>query len=136
MQNTSTALTPTLVPTSERLEILSKIFGDDGFHVESLVYRFTDKFCDTYNGGYWNFFTLSNGGFYMAPTDYTTLPFSCENGFSGDLSADAAGIVVTLYALNTLANSTEREHLIEMYYLLHPFIGYHLEGGLIYSAID
>ena len=27
----------------------------------------TEKMAEEYDGGYWDFFTLSNGGFYMAP---------------------------------------------------------------------
>jgi len=37
---------------------------------ENLVYLWMKKLCDEYNGGYWTYYKLSNGGYYMAPASY------------------------------------------------------------------
>jgi hypothetical protein len=51
-----------------------------------------------YSGGLWEFYTLSNGGFYMAPSTDVIFHVSCDNMFEGDLSGDALGITACLYA--------------------------------------
>ena len=56
-----------------------------------------------YKGGYWDFHTLSNGGFYMAPAEDRVFRVACDNMFEGDLSADALGITSCLYAYSHLS---------------------------------
>ena len=61
------------------------------------------------------------------------------NGFEGNLSADAAGIVASLFALNQLTHEAKGEaqdHLIEQYYKLVEFATTHPESGAICRAID
>ena len=41
-----------------------------------------------YLGGYWQFYALSNGGFYMA-SDAHAFEVICENGYVGRLSGQA-----------------------------------------------
>ncbi|MGR8998212.1 MAG: antirestriction protein [Gammaproteobacteria bacterium] len=69
------------------------------------MYSITVNIADDYNGSYWEFYELSNGGFYMAPRSDSKFNVSCENGFEGQLSADALGIVACLYAHSNLSFS-------------------------------
>ena len=90
-----------------------------------------------YNGAYWHFYELSNNGFYMAPDlDEDLTLFIESNGYEGEVSPDAAGIIATLYALNHLCHTTRSEKLIDAYYLLRDYVGQHAEASKIYSAID
>ncbi|OYY80584.1 MAG: hypothetical protein B7Y34_05690, partial [Methylophilales bacterium 16-45-9] len=66
--------------------------------IEPTVYSFASNIATEYNGAYWEFYALSNGGFYMAPSSEESYQVSCENGFEGTLSADALGITACLYA--------------------------------------
>jgi len=50
-----------------------------------------------YKGGYWDFYTLSNGGFYMALNSDASFDVICDNQYRGNLSADALGITACLY---------------------------------------
>jgi hypothetical protein len=52
------------------------------------------------------------------------------------MSADAAGIVVTLFALCQLSAETEQDGIVELYHALRDFAAEHAEAGLIFSAID
>ncbi len=64
-------------------------------------------------------------------------PFRIEvngNGFSGELSAEAAGIVACLFALCAFAEESEQG--AEHYHLLRDFAMDHPEAGLIFRAID
>jgi len=132
------AVTASLVAERDRLSFLPTFLGPSLFlRGEILVYNWMDYLSKDYNGGFWNFYTLSNGGFYLAPSTNKTFSLCVEgNGFEGELSADAAGIVATLFMLNELANRTEEERIIDSYYHLLDFVGYHSESGLIYGAID
>jgi hypothetical protein len=101
---TQTHLTRKTVPENHRLAITAKIFGGHFPTIlEPLIYNFTDKMADDYHGGYWEFYTLSNGGFYMAPDSDSLFHITCDNLFEGNLSAVALGITVCLYAYSHLS---------------------------------
>lgn len=61
---------------------------------------------------------------------------SCENGFEDHLTANAAGIVATLYSLGQLANESKNDNIIDMYHRLLEYLDGHPEGNKIYQAID
>lgn len=85
------------VANDQRIEHTAAIFGIYfPIRFEPAVYRITEAIAPEYNGVYWEFYTLSNGGFYMAPISDNAFHVSCENGYEGLLSADALGIAVCL----------------------------------------
>ena len=95
------------------------------------------ELCEEYSGGFWHFYTLSNGGGYMALASAMRMHIEVAgNGFEGEMSADAAGIVATLFALGQLAAETEQDGIIRLYHELNDFAGEHAEAALIRSAID
>ena len=89
-------------------------------------------------GGYWEFYSLSNCGFYMAPKSDSIFHVSCENGFEGNLSADALGITACLYAYSHLSFSDDdfAETCARHYHLLREYMLEHSEVGGILGAID
>ena len=107
--------------------------------LEPLIFSLTDHIADNYSGGYWDFYTLSNGGFYMSPRHDEPFNVSCENGHEGRLSADALGIVVCLYAYSHLSFNGQNgfdEVCAEHYHLLREFALDHSKSRGIFSAID
>jgi len=65
---TQTSVTRELVPEDRRLAITEKLFGVwFPMRIEPVVFSFAKRLSKDYTGGYWDFQTLSNGGFYMAP---------------------------------------------------------------------
>jgi hypothetical protein len=94
-------VTASLVASNRRLTFLPTYFGPRlMMRGESLVYAWLRRLSEDYNGGFWNYYELSNGGFYLAPELTGRLCLEVDgNGYSGELSADAAGIVATLFAL-------------------------------------
>lgn len=134
---TNRAITATILPEKSRMGFLPAFFGPDLMMCgEPLVYHWMSSLASSYNGGFWNYYTLSNGGFYMAPELDREYQVVVANGFIGDLSADAAGIVATLYALCELANRTQADRITELYHLLRDFALDHPESGSIFAAID
>lgn len=132
------SITASLVAESNRLDFLPFYFGARLMsRGEELIYRWMDALSEDYDGGYWNFYTVSNGGFYMSPAyDKEMRVTVAGNDFSGELSADAAGIVATLFTLNQLAQVSEDEGIINLYYLLRDFAMCHPENVNIFRAID
>ena len=125
------------VPDSKRLNTLPRHFGRQLMMGEALVYQSLQSVCKTYPGGLWDFFELTNGGFYMRPHMEGPLHIQCEvNGFSGQMSCDAAGIMACLMAFNVLAWHTREAHFAEMFYQLRDFAAQHAEAASIFAAVD
>jgi hypothetical protein len=125
------------VANDQRLQILPRHFGRDMLTVEYAVYAFMRKLATQYTGGYWTFFELSNGGFYMAPECETPVHISVDgNGFEGSMSADAAGITACLFALSHLSFQIRSESIAEHYHQLRDFVLEHEEASAIFAAID
>ena len=47
--------------------------------LEPVIYGITERMAEDYTGGYWEFWTLSNGGFYMAPAGDRLHHVICDN---------------------------------------------------------
>jgi len=70
------------VPNNKRIQHTAALFGlNFPLQLEPFVYTITGKIAEDYHGGYWEFYALSNGGFYMSPHSDSTFNVSCENGF-------------------------------------------------------
>lgn len=131
------SITASLVPINKRLKFLPRFFGTCHYSAgENMVYDFLSNVCSNYHGAYYHFFTLSNGGFYLAPDLKEPLKFSLPNYFDGAVPADAAGIIATLYVLNCLASEHKKNEHIELYYSLRDFALEHADRELILAAID
>jgi hypothetical protein len=60
----------------------------------------------------------------------------CANGFEGTVSADAAGIIVTMYALSHLSFEFPSQLLAERYMQVRVLAMEHPECKAILAAID
>jgi hypothetical protein len=137
VQGVADAVIARQIDDSRRLGTLGRYFGMRALAFENAVYDFMRSFVPEYQGGFWHFYELDNGGFYMAPE---AGPFWFEvetNGYQGTLSADAAGITVCLFAYSHLSfRVTEDAVLSEHFYRLRAFAGSHPETRQIFAAID
>lgn len=125
---------------TERINYTAKLFGDHfPLRLEPFVFDMARNLSRNYRGGYWEMYILGNGGFYMAPASDTLFQVSCGNGYVGNLSADALGITVCLYAYSNLSFSDIpgfTETCAEHYHLLRDFMLEHEEVEEILGAID
>ena len=97
-------ITSQQVADDQRINITADLFGVCfPLRLEPFVYAMTSKLSDDYSGGYWQFYTLSNGGFYMASDSDGRFQVISENGHECMMSADALGITVCLYAYSHLS---------------------------------
>lgn len=116
---------------------LPRHFGPRFLTGEAAVYVAMQRLCPDYDGGFWDFLDLTNGGFYMRlrVDDDLRIAVPDGNGFDGVLSADAAGIVATLFALNHLAWQGAPA-MVQAYDRLRAYAEQHPECGSILAAID
>jgi hypothetical protein len=139
MSNTA-IITRQQVKGDQRINYTAEIFGIHfPLRFELYVYAVTKAISCDYNGGYWVFYALSNGGFYMAPDFESSFHVACENGFEGDLSADALGITACLYAYSHLSFTSINEFAqtcTRQYHMLRDYMMEHSEVQAILGAID
>lgn len=124
---------------TRRVHHTSSLFGINfPMKLEPTVYAMASNLAPAYSGGFWDFFTLSNSGFYMAPTDAETFFVSSINGFEGTLSADALGITACLFAYSHLSfqGNAFAELMAEHFHHLREFALSHGESAGILAAID
>lgn len=130
-------ITATKIHDKQRLAFLPKYFGKRMLVAEHGIYNAMSQLCSNYDGAFWHFYELSNGGFYMAPDLDEKLEMCVTtNGYEGVLSADAAGIVTSLCVINQLCWQDQSEKMINYYYLLRDFATEHNEASEIFAAID
>ena len=139
------AIERTCVPDSLFGPFMLRAFGPCLTRAEEVMGAWADRLCGNVQGRTWNFCQLSNGGFYLAlcraATHLPSLPLDLVRlrvesiGFNALMSADAAGIVISLFALNHL-NWDGLDHLTGPYFRLLEFAAVHEEQHLILQTIE
>ncbi|CAM7118598.1 Antirestriction protein KlcA [Escherichia coli] len=81
------------VEECDRLSFLPYLFGLDFLYAEASVYALAKKMMPEYEGGFWHFIRLPDGGGYMMPDGDRFHLVNGENWFDRTVSADAAGII-------------------------------------------
>lgn len=134
-----TIITAKIVPASQRMDAADKHFGIRyPLTVEPMIYQFATQLAHAYSGGYWHFYLLSNGGFYMAPDLEGVFEVLADNGYEGSISADALGITACLYAYSNLSfgEGSFGQTCAEHYHWLYEFAMEHFEVMAVRAAID
>ena len=127
------------VPENQRMDVADKLFGIRyPLQLEPTVYQFAEQLAEGYSGGYWHFYQLSNGGFYMAPDLDGPFAVVADNGYTGSMSADALGVTACLYTYSNLSFGEGRftERCADHYHWLYEFAMSHTEAVAIRAAID
>lgn len=127
-----------IVPDARRSGFLPHLFGRRHFLVgETAIYNFMQWLSPDYRGGYWHFLEQGGKPLYLAPTSAERYRIVCPtNDYQGEVSADAAGIIATLFTLSHLSFDYPLDHLAESFGRLRDYAGDHLEAAQIFRAID
>lgn len=139
MPRNTKIISATIVPESRRMDTADKHFGIRfPISVEPMIFQFASQLAPAYTGGYWNFYQLSNGGFYMAPHLEEPFAVIADNGYEGSMSADALGITACLYNYSNLSfgDGSFGEKCGRHYHWLYEFAMQHPEAKAIRAAID
>lgn len=122
---------------NDRLQCLPEIAGRDCVVLEHTIYDTLSMLSADYDGGFWNYFRLSNGGFYMAPKESRSFRIRCvENSFECNVSANTAGIIATAMAYSDLLFRRRGSCFARAYELLSEFIYQQSDAGTIRAALD
>jgi len=137
----SAHIVSTLVPDEQRISFWPQHFGSipQWITLEPRIFAWMDHCCADYSGGIWGFYSLSNGGAFMAPeaeSDERWTLFNTMNGNGAEISAEAAGIAVCLMTYNHHAMRTECDAMTEHYYRLRDYALNHPECRTIMYIID
>jgi len=143
MSNSSPIDSPRVVATTvsdeNRETFLPNLFGSRHFFAaEHSLYNFMSWLSPRdYTGGFWDFLEFEGRPLYMSPPARETYAIQCDgNGYSGSVSTDAAGIIVTLFTLSHLSFRFEDVDLADAYNRLYAYAAEHPEAGSIFAAID
>lgn len=136
-------ITRSLIAEASRMDATHTLFGlHFPLRLEPTVFHMAGMLSEQYQGGEWEFYALSNGGFYMAPCSkphaQAIFKVTSENGFDGPMSGDALGITACLYAYSHLSftQNSFGELCANHYHLLREYALDHSEAGAIFAAID
>lgn len=134
-----TTITATLVPDEERVAFWGRYFGQvrQWVFLEPQVFSWLDLWNTDYQGGIWEFYTLSNGGAFLTPPEQESYSlFNEHNGNGAELSTEATGIAVCLMAYSHHACRTNCTAIGEHYYRLRDYALTHPECSGIMRLID
>ncbi|MCH9661307.1 MAG: antirestriction protein [Bacteroidetes bacterium] len=131
------SITKRQVAEEQRLNFLPNFIGRHFLQYETAIYNQMSQSNVKYNGGYWDYYTLSNGGFYMALSQTEPLKMECVgNYFEGEMSADAGSIGVNLFVLNAFAWQMDENRFSTAYHQLRDYALDHPEARKILAFID
>nr|WP_269966613.1 antirestriction protein [Klebsiella pneumoniae]VXR48181.1 Antirestriction protein [Klebsiella pneumoniae]VXZ93110.1 Antirestriction protein [Klebsiella pneumoniae] len=137
------AITARIIPNNRRMAFLPRLFGARYLTGEAGVYNHA-RSLRRLSRRFREFVELSCGSGFMYPLSAERFTVSVSgNLFEGELSAEATGIVLTLFTLNHMiwhAHEEGYQHICDMLITqqekLKLYADQHAEAGLIYRAID
>ncbi|HCM62857.1 MAG TPA: hypothetical protein DIT05_09975 [Morganella sp. (in: Bacteria)] len=106
--------------------------------LEGDIFTRMNELCDVYQGAFWEFSMLTNGGAFIWPDmpETTLRLFNPHNGNDAEMSPEAAGIAVCLITYSLWSFRTESEVLVEYFYQLRDYALQHDECAAIFRLID
>ncbi|RWR26216.1 antirestriction protein [Sinirhodobacter populi] len=85
----------------------------------------------------WTFHELDGKPLFLAPSSKPRFRISWDgNGYQGEVSSEAAGIIATMFALSHLSFRFEDDRFSDGYLRLYEYAADHPEAGEIFQAID
>ncbi|MFK0166547.1 antirestriction protein [Rhizobium sp. NPDC090279] len=128
-----------IVPDERRLAFLPSLFGHSSLIIgENAVYNLMGRLSPLdYGGGFWDFYEHGGKPLFMAPRSKSRFRITGDiTGFQGEVSAEAAGIIATLFAFSHISFQHQSEYLSEGYGRLYAYSADHPEAAEIFQAID
>lgn len=135
---TDDLITESLIPTEKMLAAIIRHFGVGATAVEMTVYAYMRHLCPAYDGGMWNYYELSNGGFYMIPEGEKLYNLVSPNSYEDTMTSKEAGITACLFAFSFVAGKYQSQRLCYHYEWLWEYISYCCSNSAqkIFAAID
>ena len=137
----TTPISKTQCAIGQRLYFLPHYLGRAHAVFQNCLFYLAKKLLEPYDGGYWEFYYLSNGGFVMALNVDETITVNSPNGSSASVDAETASIVVCLMTMSDLSfnlqvDSDELHKVITSFHALREFALEHPNSNTILKLID
>lgn len=129
----------TLVPEERRGKFLPTLFGLRLLIIaENTVYSIMERLSpQDYDDGFWDFYEYRGSPLFLMPTSRPRFRIVSEiTEFHGEVSAEAAGIIATLFTFSHLSFRYSSDLLAEGYARLSNYSIGHPEADAIFHAID
>ncbi|HGY3714673.1 TPA: antirestriction protein [Citrobacter gillenii] len=129
----------THIPDEQRVSFWPRHFGNvrQWVFIEPQIFSWLDLWSTDYQGGVWEFHSLSNEGAFLTPPERDNYSlFNEGNGNEAILTTEATGIAVCLMAWSHHACRTHCETMSEHYYRLRDYALAHPERSAIMRLID
>jgi len=121
------------------MDFLPTLFGRKHLLIgEMTVYHHMERLSPRdYRGCLWDFYERDGKPLYLAPASKPRLQIICDtNGYEGEVTAGAAGIIATLFAFSHLSFRYSVDLMAEGYGRLYDYAADHPESAEIFQAID
>ncbi len=131
--------TASIVGDERRLQFLPTLFGRSLLIIgENATYSLMERLSPLdYGGGFWDFYEYEGKPLFLAPRSKSRFRITGEiTGFQGEVSAEAAGIIATLFAFSHLSFQYRSDVLSDGYTRLYEYSADHSEAAEIFQAID
>ena len=137
----TTPISKTQCAIGQRLYFLPHYLGRAHAAFQNRLFYFAKQLLEPYDGGYWEFYHLSNGGFVMALDDDEAITVNSPNGSSAAVDAETASIVVCLITMSDLSftlqvDSDELHKVVTSFHALREFALEHPSSNTILKLID
>ncbi len=125
------------------LQTLYYPYAVPGLPFEACIFNLMKQLCAEYTGGSWEYYVLSNGAWYLAPTEPGPYRLKDVGGRAHAMSGDGAGLTVTLYLVNHLSWHFHSEGQLakstaaaDHYHALRMYTYPHVDAGSIWKVLD
>lgn len=128
-----------IVPDVARQDFLPILFGPSHLIVaENAVYAWMERLSPLdYRGGCWDFYEHESKPLFLAPRSRKRFRITGDvTCFQGEVSAEAAGIIATMFAFSHLSFQFQSDRLVDGYERLYAYSADHPEASEIFQAID
>ena len=137
----TTPISKTQCALGQRLYFLPHYLGRAHAVFQNRLFYLAKQLLEPYDGGYWEFYHLSNGGFVVALDDDDTITVNSPNGSSAAVDAETASIVVCLMTLSDLSfnlqtDSDELHKVVTSFHALREFALEHPNSNTILKLVD
>lgn len=135
--NADRPITATEVPAGERFSFLIRRFDKHHSTVDLFLRSFAVQLCPDFKGAQWRFFETSTGTVFMVPGSYDSLHVCIDtNGFDARVSAEVAGLIVSLFVLTRLCAVSRSPAHMRMLVLLRNYALTLPQAATVFRAID
>ena len=125
----------------QRLDFLPQYLGNAHLEFQNSAYFFAQRLIEGYDGGYWEFYHLTNGGFLMEWDNSNNITINSPNGSHAEVDTETASTILNLMVLSELSfsllvDADTLDKVVHCFHALREFALNHPNSSTILKLID